>query len=281
MANQAPGSTAAGGGRGVFRSQLQIQESREGHQDEVKWPTLESEDSESQSSASSIFQQGRVPIGWLVSDSGSSAHDRSERASGGKDSQNTSSSSSAEQQAARLAGGRVQDVPDTLSGRGKGQPVQAGKTGYSSSSWFATTFEETEIEDLAATQEKKSSARGSSSSFGALTGAAVEFVSEQSGNSQPKEDEEIPEDVEQRCMDILMNLPLDDEGRLTSLGSQSHKSGTCKPCAYWFKRACKHGVACYNCHIAHEGQKPKRLRSTKAKIHKDIGLSFDGDALNA
>jgi len=167
----------------------------------------------------------------------------------------------------------VQDLPDSFSGRGKGQPVQAGKTGYSSSSWFATTFEESEMEDQAATQEKKSSARGSSSSFGVLTGAALDFVSEQSGNSQTKEDEEIPEDVEQRCMDILLSLPLDDEGRVTSLGSQTHKSGTCKPCAYWFKRACKHGVACYNCHIAHEGQKPKRLRSTKAKIHKEIGDS--------
>lgn len=82
----------------------------------------------------------------------------------------------------------------------------------------------------------------------------------------PKEEapkEHITPEVRRRCLDILSNLPKDEAGRLTSLGSRGHEEGQCKPCAYWFKGLCKNGVACHNCHFVHEGQRPKRLRPSK------------------
>eukprot|EP00435_Cladocopium_sp_Y103_P064715 s251_g26.t1 len=75
--------------------------------------------------------------------------------------------------------------------------------------------------------------------------------------------EHVTAEVRQRCLDILSNLPKDEAGRLTSLGSVLHEDGQCKPCAYWFKGLCKNGVACHNCHMVHEGQRPKRLRPSK------------------
>lgn len=58
-------------------------------------------------------------------------------------------------------------------------------------------------------------------------------------------------------------VPLDEAGSYTSVGSIGHANGDCKPCAYWFKGVCAHGVMCRRCHIVHSGQKSKRLRPSK------------------
>lgn len=84
-----------------------------------------------------------------------------------------------------------------------------------------------------------------------------------SSMAQEQAPKELTSEVRQRCLDILNNLPKDQAGRLTSLGSVLHEDGQCKPCAYWFKSLCKNGVACHNCHLVHEGQRPKRLRPSK------------------
>jgi len=63
----------------------------------------------------------------------------------------------------------------------------------------------------------------------------------------------------------LAGVPINERGELTSVGSASHRSGQCKPCAYWFKGACSHGILCRHCHFIHAGQKFKRLRPSKQR----------------
>lgn len=63
--------------------------------------------------------------------------------------------------------------------------------------------------------------------------------------------------------DVLARIPRNCTDELSSVGSIYHFSGTCTPCAYWFKRICKYSISCHYCHFAHDGQKSKRLRPSK------------------
>eukprot|EP00747_Dinoflagellata_sp_TGD_P200422 gnl/TRDRNA2_/TRDRNA2_73830_c0_seq1.p1 gnl/TRDRNA2_/TRDRNA2_73830_c0~~gnl/TRDRNA2_/TRDRNA2_73830_c0_seq1.p1 ORF type:complete len:263 (+),score=35.50 gnl/TRDRNA2_/TRDRNA2_73830_c0_seq1:70-858(+) len=62
---------------------------------------------------------------------------------------------------------------------------------------------------------------------------------------------------------LLAQIPFNEEGGLTSVGSIDHASGNCSPCAYWFKGMCAHSLMCRHCHLIHPGQKSKRLRPSK------------------
>ncbi|CAK9048734.1 unnamed protein product [Durusdinium trenchii] len=83
--------------------------------------------------------------------------------------------------------------------------------------------------------------------------------------SETEEKVELTTEVRERCMDLISKLPKDQSGCVTSLGSLFHKEGQCKPCAYWFKGQCKNGICCHNCHLVHQGQRPKRLRPGKTQ----------------
>lgn len=73
--------------------------------------------------------------------------------------------------------------------------------------------------------------------------------------AEPEEDPEIAE--------ILAQIPRDEAGRLTSMGSVGHEDGDCTPCPFWFKGVCLRSLACRHCHFMHEGQRPRRLRPSK------------------
>lgn len=74
-------------------------------------------------------------------------------------------------------------------------------------------------------------------------------------------------DSVERSQDMLQavyaQIPFDRKGELTSLGSIDHALGNCIPCLYWFQSQCSRSVDCTYCHIAHPGQKKKRIRPSK------------------
>ncbi|CAE8649924.1 unnamed protein product, partial [Polarella glacialis] len=58
----------------------------------------------------------------------------------------------------------------------------------------------------------------------------------------------------------------DDEQRLQnggappSMGSESHGSGRCKPCAFLHTKGCENGLNCEFCHLCEAGEKKKRRK---------------------
>mmetsp|Transcript_106959 Transcript_106959/g.276657 ORF Transcript_106959/g.276657 Transcript_106959/m.276657 type:complete len:224 (-) Transcript_106959:92-763(-) len=73
--------------------------------------------------------------------------------------------------------------------------------------------------------------------------------------------------------DILSLVPL-DAGRLTSVGSQQHLVGQCRPCAYFAKAghqlaedaaSCAQGILCRFCHLEHAATKKIRMRPSPAR----------------
>mmetsp|Transcript_26330 Transcript_26330/g.69570 ORF Transcript_26330/g.69570 Transcript_26330/m.69570 type:complete len:200 (-) Transcript_26330:110-709(-) len=75
-----------------------------------------------------------------------------------------------------------------------------------------------------------------------------------------------------------VQVPFEENGEQTSIGSIKHDSGTCIPCAFWFTGVCKLGVNCPHCHFLHEGQKDQRLRpSKKTRQKKKLRDKDDSD----
>eukprot|EP00747_Dinoflagellata_sp_TGD_P154394 gnl/TRDRNA2_/TRDRNA2_177496_c0_seq17.p1 gnl/TRDRNA2_/TRDRNA2_177496_c0~~gnl/TRDRNA2_/TRDRNA2_177496_c0_seq17.p1 ORF type:complete len:309 (-),score=44.06 gnl/TRDRNA2_/TRDRNA2_177496_c0_seq17:133-1059(-) len=63
---------------------------------------------------------------------------------------------------------------------------------------------------------------------------------------------------------LLEQIPLNEDGELTSVGSIKHDRGQCRPCAYWFRSVCAHSILCRHCHLTHDGRKSgKGLRPSK------------------
>lgn len=62
---------------------------------------------------------------------------------------------------------------------------------------------------------------------------------------------------------LLEQIPKDEQGELTSIGSFKHEAGTCAPCLFWFNSVCSKELRCQYCHFRHEGQKKKRIRPSK------------------
>jgi len=61
---------------------------------------------------------------------------------------------------------------------------------------------------------------------------------------------------------ILLNIPRDDDGELTTVGSIAHPQ-QCNACVFWYNGACNKGLVCEFCHLLHSGQKKKRIRMSK------------------
>lgn len=53
-------------------------------------------------------------------------------------------------------------------------------------------------------------------------------------------------------------LPL--PGNTPSVGSLGHKTGRCKPCAFFHTRGCENGMSCVFCHLCPPGEKQRRKR---------------------
>jgi len=65
---------------------------------------------------------------------------------------------------------------------------------------------------------------------------------------------------------VLMQIPRNEEGNLTSVGSICHTENdkpTCSPCLFWFRTTCVKAIGCTFCHYPHNGQKHKRIRPSK------------------
>eukprot|EP00931_Biecheleriopsis_adriatica_P096922 TRINITY_DN70659_c0_g1_i1.p1 TRINITY_DN70659_c0_g1~~TRINITY_DN70659_c0_g1_i1.p1 ORF type:complete len:245 (-),score=45.00 TRINITY_DN70659_c0_g1_i1:35-769(-) len=72
--------------------------------------------------------------------------------------------------------------------------------------------------------------------------------------------DEEQEQLESSCLYILDSIPRDEEGRLTSLGSVHHASGTCRPCVYWAQGNCMRSVSCYSCHFSHPAAQERKFK---------------------
>jgi hypothetical protein len=58
---------------------------------------------------------------------------------------------------------------------------------------------------------------------------------------------------------------------IPTVGSVSHRFGTCKPCAFLYKQGCENGVNCPFCHLCDPGEKKRRQKIKKAQL-KDMKL---------
>jgi len=61
--------------------------------------------------------------------------------------------------------------------------------------------------------------------------------------------------------EVLLEVPRDEDGLPTSLGSLRHGLGDCRPCAYFgsAQRPCLNGVRCLFCHLPHSPKRRIRL----------------------
>lgn len=81
----------------------------------------------------------------------------------------------------------------------------------------------------------------------------------------------------EECVSLLISIPCNEAGQVTSLGSTLHEYGQCTPCKHWFKGMCRTGVACGYCHFEHVGQRAKRLRPSKQARRRHKHRSSSGD----
>lgn len=71
---------------------------------------------------------------------------------------------------------------------------------------------------------------------------------------------------------ILQQIPKNDQGELSSIGSIRHLDGECSPCLFWFRKSCAKGIHCSYCHFRHKGQRNKRIRpSRKTRLQMRAG----------
>jgi len=52
---------------------------------------------------------------------------------------------------------------------------------------------------------------------------------------------------------LLAQIPRNEEGEISSLGSAKHDLRECLPCVFWFKKQCAKGLLCDYCHFRHKG----------------------------
>eukprot|EP00930_Biecheleria_cincta_P083006 TRINITY_DN72649_c0_g1_i1.p1 TRINITY_DN72649_c0_g1~~TRINITY_DN72649_c0_g1_i1.p1 ORF type:complete len:272 (-),score=32.65 TRINITY_DN72649_c0_g1_i1:249-1064(-) len=85
---------------------------------------------------------------------------------------------------------------------------------------------------------------------------------------------------------VLGQIPRNDEGEITSIGSLKHSLGTCTPCIFWFRGNCRNSLSCMFCHLRHPGQKGKRHKPNKRarqlmrqlKMNRDLEVAMDGQS---
>lgn len=77
---------------------------------------------------------------------------------------------------------------------------------------------------------------------------------------------------------VLHQIPRNDGGELSSVGSLGHAAGDCSPCLFWYNKSCTKSVSCSYCHFKHKGQKKKRIRpSRKTRLQLKIGTAGSDD----
>merc|ERR1719310_1993737 len=58
---------------------------------------------------------------------------------------------------------------------------------------------------------------------------------------------------------------------LPSIGSQGHRLGSCKPCAFVHTKGCSNGATCIYCHLCQPGEKKRRTKE-KYKLQRAIAV---------
>jgi len=78
---------------------------------------------------------------------------------------------------------------------------------------------------------------------------------------------------------LLTEIPRNEEGKLSSLGSRSHATGTCSPCVFWSRNQCWKGLSCPHCHFQHpQRRKSKPHRQARELIRQVRAAAQGGDA---
>lgn len=79
---------------------------------------------------------------------------------------------------------------------------------------------------------------------------------------------------------ILQNIPRNDEGQLSSVGSIAHQDGKCSPCLFWFRKTCSKSIVCNYCHFKHKGQRNKRIRPSRKTRMQMKGTDTQGSPVS-
>mmetsp|Transcript_16203 Transcript_16203/g.45008 ORF Transcript_16203/g.45008 Transcript_16203/m.45008 type:complete len:290 (-) Transcript_16203:101-970(-) len=66
-------------------------------------------------------------------------------------------------------------------------------------------------------------------------------------------------------------VPLDAEGKPTSIGSMKHEAGLCKPCVFFPSViGCSNGITCLFCHITHARAQRRQCKNKRERYKKLI-----------
>eukprot|EP00746_Dinoflagellata_sp_MGD_P020666 gnl/MRDRNA2_/MRDRNA2_148211_c0_seq1.p1 gnl/MRDRNA2_/MRDRNA2_148211_c0~~gnl/MRDRNA2_/MRDRNA2_148211_c0_seq1.p1 ORF type:complete len:220 (+),score=42.63 gnl/MRDRNA2_/MRDRNA2_148211_c0_seq1:85-744(+) len=76
--------------------------------------------------------------------------------------------------------------------------------------------------------------------------------------------EDLLEDVEQKMQVISLSTGLG----IQSKGLKSHETGSCKPCAFFWKDGCKNGPACHYCHLCPPGELKRRKKARAMMLRR-------------
>lgn len=66
--------------------------------------------------------------------------------------------------------------------------------------------------------------------------------------------------------------PVLGSSELPSIGSAGHRTGACKPCAFFHSKGCGNGTQCNFCHLCAHGEKKRRLKEKRA-MQQSVGSS--------
>eukprot|EP00439_Symbiodinium_sp_Y106_P000724 s5128_g1.t1 len=66
------------------------------------------------------------------------------------------------------------------------------------------------------------------------------------------------------------SLPLEHKDHMPSVGSVGHAEGTCRPCAFVFKKGCDSGSQCTFCHLCPPGEKKRRMKEKSTKKATEV-----------
>merc|ERR1712014_459465 len=68
------------------------------------------------------------------------------------------------------------------------------------------------------------------------------------------------------CTQVLNNTRHKAQAEV-SVGSDSHGTGECKPCAwFWKPEGCKNGKGCLYCHLCPQGERERKKKEKHAKL---------------
>jgi len=71
-----------------------------------------------------------------------------------------------------------------------------------------------------------------------------------------------------RLADALVEPELGSE-ELPTVGSAGHRTGNCKPCAFYYTKGCGNSINCTFCHLCPAGEK-KRRQKEKGAFHREM-----------